>query len=78
MGIGVSGALGIPGGLGTIRGIRGVGSVRVYWGAGWECRYPEARRGIGGIRGHWGSKMCWGLLGASGNVRGVLWGWQGV
>ena len=27
----------------------------VYWGAGRDCRYSQARRDIGGIRGKWGA-----------------------
>ena len=29
-----------------------VGGVRVYWGAGRDCRYSGDRRCIGGLRGH--------------------------
>ena len=36
-------------------GVGAVGGVRVYLGAGRECRYSEARRDIGGIRGVFGN-----------------------
>ena len=36
----------------------------MYWGAGRECRYSQARKGIGSIRGYWRSPRGVGVLGA--------------
>ena len=56
--------------LGAIhRASEGVRGVRAVLRASRKCRYSGARRCIGGIRGHWG---LLGVLGPSGDVRGVL------
>ena len=80
--LGGGGIWGLLGGVGLFwgcqGGIRGVGVLRVYWGAGRDSRYSEARRGIGASgalgapRGVGAILGCQGASGSIGGVRGVL------